>query len=268
MGSQTSADADLLVRVTRSHVRPGELALWYTGGAGYVVKTSRVTILIDPYVGPDNPPDWVRTIPPAFNIEHLGDIAAVVLTHEHDDHTDPLALSEVGRRTSADIFGPDTSISVAKSAGVPPDRCHIVEADRSKTVGDVLLTAITVHDPLAQGCLGWVIETGAVTVLHCADSLYFPGFVDLGRRWKFDAMCVSVGLNPPGAMLYMDECDAARAARDADTKVLIPQHFDLWERTKLDSSRVTRVARWYCPNVRVLPARFRRRITITPTGVY
>jgi L-ascorbate 6-phosphate lactonase len=268
MGSPTPADADLLDRVGRSQVRSGELALWYTGGAGYIVKTAGVTILIDPYLGPSNPPDWVRAIPPAFSAERLGGIAAVLLTHEHDDHTDPVALNEIGRRTAADIFGPESSITVAQTAGVPTDRCHIVEADRSVTVGDLLLTAIPVYDPLAQGCLGWVMETGAVTVLHCADSLYFPGFVHLGQRWSFDAMCVSVGLNPPGATFYMDESDAARAVRDAGAKVLIPQHFDLWERTSLDPTRVVTATHWYCPGTRVLPARFRRRITIAPTGAH
>jgi L-ascorbate metabolism protein UlaG (beta-lactamase superfamily) len=75
-------------------------------------------------------------------------------------------------------------------------------------------------------------------------------------------MCVSVGLNPPGITYYMDESAAARAARDAGTKALILQHFDLWESTRLDPGRVATVARWYCPDVDVVPARFQRRIDI------
>jgi L-ascorbate 6-phosphate lactonase len=261
--ASTGEHGDLLHHVASARVDPGELALWYTGGAGYIIQTSRVTILIDPYVGPDHPPYWVRAIPPAFDPDRLDGVAAVLLTHEHDDHADPVALGAIGRRTSAPIFGPASAIDIAHSAGIPTDRCHAVTPDQTVEIGDLRLTAVPAHDPLAQECLGWVLETDAVTLLHCGDSLYFPGFLDLGRRWTIDAMCVSVGLNPPGTTFYMDESDAARAARDTGARILIPQHYDLWESTRIDPARVATVAQWYSPGIQVMPARFRQRITIT-----
>jgi L-ascorbate 6-phosphate lactonase len=179
MGKPKTATFDLMARVAGARVESGALALWYTGGAGYIIKTAGVTILIDPFLGPGIPPDWVRAIPPAFTPERIDDVAAVVLTHEHEDHADPVALSAVNLRTSSVIFGPESAVTVARSTGVPAERCHCVHPDQSTVIGDLQLTAVTAYDPLARGCLGWVMETGPVTVLHCGDSLYFPGFWQL-----------------------------------------------------------------------------------------
>jgi L-ascorbate metabolism protein UlaG (beta-lactamase superfamily) len=118
---------------------------------------------------------------------------------------------------------------------------------------------------MAEGCNGYVLETANTTLLHCGDSLYFDGFAEIGKRWALDALCVSVGLNPPGQTFYMDEANAARAARDSGTRTLIPQHFDLWRGFTLDPRRVRTVTNWYTPRTTVIPARFGRRITLSPT---
>jgi L-ascorbate metabolism protein UlaG (beta-lactamase superfamily) len=118
-------------------------------------------------------------------------------------------------------------------------------------------------DPMAQGANGYLIDTGDVTMLHCGDSLYFEAFAELGQRRTIDAICLSVGHNPPGHTYYMTEVDAARAARDANAATLIPQHFDLWQGFTLDPQRVRTAARWYCPDTQVQPARFGQRISIT-----
>ena len=195
-------------------------------------------------------------------ISDLGRIDAVFLTHKHGDHADPVALEPIGRLTSAQIVGPESCVAVAREAGCPADRCRVLARDEAMTIGDLRVTAVKIHDPGAKGCSGYVLETSGLAVLHAGDSTYFPGFVDLGRRWALDAICLSVGSNPPGKNFYMDEVDAARAARDANAKTLIPQHFDLWQGITLDPRRVVTVSRWYCPETRVMPARLGRRLTL------
>lgn len=252
--------------VRKAQVRAGQLALWYIGGAGYIVRTNQATLLIDPFLGPSNPPSWIREIPPAFDaerIDELGRIDAVLLTHEHGDHTDPVALRALAARTSAPVFGPASCIAVAEASGYPADRRQVVDHNETLTAGDVKITAEAMHDPGAKGCNGYVLETGGLALLHCGDSLYFDGFVKLGQRWALDAICVSVGHNPPGRTFYMDESGAARAARDAGASILIPQHYDLWKGITLDPKRIRTAAGWYCPDTRVMPARFCRRLTIS-----
>ena len=254
--------ADLAALVSSARVRHGTLALWYLGGAGYAVKSPETTLLIDPFVGPSNPPDWVRAIPAPCAPDDLPLVAATLLTHEHSDHADPLALAALGRRAAGTAIGSAACIAVAHDSGFPPERCRVLNYDEHLTIGDIAVTAVPMLDPAAHDPNGYVLEIDGFTLLHCGDGLYSPDFVTLAARWRFDAICVSVGANPIGKHYYMTEVDAARAARDTGTDQLILQHYDLWSGLTLDPRRVATVARWYCPGVRITPARYCRRLSL------
>lgn len=263
---QQTANPDFLAEARQASVATGEIALWYTGGAGYIVKTAAATVLFDPYLGPSNPPDWMRAIPPAFDsarLAELGTLDAVVLTHEHGDHADPDALGPIGNLTGAQAVGPAACIEAARAAGFSEARSRVLGHEESLTFGDLRLTAVPMNDPGAPGCNGYVLESGGTTLLQCGDSLYFSGFAELGQRWSFDAICLSVGANPPGRTFYLDESGAARAARDTGARILIAQHYDLWQGLTLDPERVAIAASWYCPETRVIPAKFQERITVS-----
>lgn len=266
MDTPDPAMRGFLASVRQARVGAGEIALWYIGGAGYILRTAATTLLIDPFLGPSGPPDWMREIPPAFAPETIGELGvldAMLISHEHGDHADETALDAIARYSEAPVFGSPESIAVAAKMGVPGDRLRTVDTDFAFQIGDLRVATTPMFDPLATGCLGYVLEAAGVTLLHGGDSLYFDGFAEIGRRWQIDAVCLSVGDNPPGQTLYMDEADAARAARDCGARVLIPQHFDLWRGLTLDPRRVRSATAWYAPQTRVVPARFGRRITIT-----
>jgi L-ascorbate metabolism protein UlaG (beta-lactamase superfamily) len=285
----TGEAPDTVERARRARVRLGEVALWNLGGAGFVVRSARSLLLIDPYAGPSNPPDWVRAVPPAFDASRLHNVDAVLMTHEHDDHADPVSLAAIGRQTDALAIGPATCTAVAREAGVPETRLRTLEPGETVLAGDFRITAVPAHDPGAKGANGYVlelldsldgvpvqVEEGAghmgtepgterpprVTLAHYGDSLYFPGFAQLRQRFQLDALLVAVGTNPPGRFYYMDEADAARAARDTGARVLVPMHFNLWRATLIDPQRVATVAKWYAPQTRVIPAHYGRRITL------
>lgn len=258
-----------LESVRAESVAPGEIGMWYTGGAGYVLKTSGATLLLDPFTGPSNPPDWIRAIPPAYepdDVGSLGPIDAVLLTHEHGDHADPVSLEAIAKLDRTTVFGPKACVDVALQAGVPVGRTRVLKHGETVEFGDLSVTAVAMHDPGAPGCNGYLLSTGYVTVLQCGDSLTFSGFAELGDAHAIDAICLSVGTNPPGKNFYLDEAGAARAARDARARILIAQHHDLWQGITLDPARVATVAGWYSPGIEVIPASFQKRITIAPLG--
>ena len=253
---------DIFTQLQASAPPKGQIMLWYLGGAGYALKSAETTLLIDPFIGPGHPPEWTRMTPPAFSAGQVRDVTAVLLTHEHDDHTDPVALDAIRLRTEAMLIGPKSSVAVAKQHKWPAKRCQVLPRHATLVLNDLRVTAVPMEDPNAKGANGYVIECGKTTLLHCGDSHYFAGFAEVAQRWRFTAICTSVAYNPPGKLLYMDECDAARAARDVKAQTLILQHYDLWKGYTLDPERIKTVAGWYCPDTTVVAAQVGEVITI------
>jgi L-ascorbate 6-phosphate lactonase len=252
-------------RVAATTVEPGTIALWHTGGAGYIVKTADTTIIVDPFLGGSMPPDWIRGVPPPFTpaeIADFGPVAALVITHEHTDHADPVALAAFVDYPGIPVFGPGSAIDVARTAGIDESRLHIVNHGDELAFADLTIVAVPVNDPTAIECNGYVLQCGETTLLMAGDSHYTDGFAALGREWAFDAVAITVGLNPIGETFYMGESDAGRIARDTGTKLLIHQHHDLWQRTALDPARVAAVTAWYAPDTRVIGTVFGELILI------
>jgi L-ascorbate 6-phosphate lactonase len=269
MESNAMNGRTFLQHVRNARIASGQLALWYLGGAGYIARTAGTTLLIDPFLGPSNPPDWMRAIPPAFapgNLDALGPIDAVLITHEHSDHADPVALAAIAALPAIPVLGTPASIETATSAGLATGRTNVFPPETTRSIGDLTVTAVVMEDPTARSANGYILETGDVTLLLCGDSLYFPGFLEIGRRWALDAICLTVGANPPGATVYLDESGVARATRDSGAASVIVQHYDLWQGLTLDPNRVRTACRWYAPQTNVIPARFQRRITLAPSA--
>jgi len=152
------------------------------------------------------------------------------------------------------IIGPKSCVPIIKAVNVPRQRWQLLPHHATRLLGDFRVTAVPMLDPTAKSCNGYVLEAQGVTILHCGDGQYFDGFIELAKRWRFDAVCVSVGYNPPGKLFYMDEADAARAARDTRTKRLIVHHYDLWQGYTIDPQRVATVVAWYAPKTEVIAA--------------
>ncbi len=256
----------LPARIMAAAVDPGVLALWYIGGAGYVARTSATTLLVDPFLGPSMPPDWVRGVPPPFaasEIADFGPIAAILMSHEHIDHADPVALGLLAQHTSALAIGPATAIAVAREAGFAEERLRTLGHGDTLRVGDLTLTGAPAYDPSAQMANTTIVETdGGVIWAHAGDSLWHADLADIGRRWKIDAISMTIGLNPVGQTIYMSEGEAARALRDSGARALIHQHHDLWVRLVIDPARTRTVAAWYAPDAEVLAAEYGERIDV------
>lgn len=258
--------ADFLAQVDAATIVPGQIALWYIGGAGFIVRTPSTTLYIDPFCGPSIDENWVRGLAPPFDPARIRVCDGILSTHEHLDHCDPVALVPMLTSTRATLFGPATSIEMAAGFGWPANRLHALTWGDSTTVGDIKITTIKSVDPMAKGCNGYVMESQGIIFVNMGDSLWYD---DIGKQmapWKIDAICLSVALNPPGETLYMSEIDAVRIARDVGAKVLIPHHWDLWQRVALDPRRIATVAPWYAPDTIVRPTRFCQRISLIRAG--
>jgi len=210
-------------------VREDQICITWIGHASFLVQTHEVNVLIDPIWSM-----WLKVIKrlkqPGFHIHHLPSIDFVLVTHAHFDHLDRRTL----RRVAA-----DQPIVVPVGVGNLVHRLgfNIVhELDEWQTIklGPLKISLTPCHHWGARfladrhrGFGGFVIGTDERSVFHCGDSAYFPGFKEIGERYKIEVALLPIGAyDPPLAReVHMNPEEAVRAFTELDAKTLVPMHY-------------------------------------------
>jgi L-ascorbate metabolism protein UlaG (beta-lactamase superfamily) len=210
-------------------VEEGQICITWIGHASFLVQTHEVNVLIDPIWSM-----WLKVIKrlkqPGFHIHHLPSIDFVLVTHAHFDHLDRRTL----RRVAA-----DQPIVVPVGVGRLVHRLgfNIVhELDEWQTIelGPLKISLTPCHHWGARfladrhrGFGGFVIAANGRTVFHCGDSAYFPGFKEIGKRYKIEVALLPIGAyDPPLAReVHMNPEEAVRAFTELDAKTLVPMHY-------------------------------------------
>lgn len=210
-------------------IRQGEICITWIGHASFLIQTHEVNVLVDP-----NWSKWLKVIKrlkqPGFEIHHLPSIDFVLVTHAHFDHLDRRTL----RKVAADqpIVVPIGVGNLVHDLGF-----HIVhELDYWQTVKvgplDVSLTPCShwgarflADSHRAFG--GFVLAVDGRTIFHCGDSAYFPGFKEIGERYKIDIALLPIGAYdaPTGREVHMNPEQAVKAFIELGARTLVPMHY-------------------------------------------
>ena len=171
-------------------IRVGEraLAFWGLGQVGVAIKGPGGVLYVDPYLTDSDGEggSLERTFPPPLRPEEVTNADAVLLTHDHIDHTDPgtvLPLSEASPR--ARFIAPSSSRDTLVGAGLDAGRVVVPEVGRPLEVAGATVTAVpSAHTDLeydperGYAYLGYVIECNGVTVYHAGDTVVYHGRIE------------------------------------------------------------------------------------------
>src|SRR6266851_8219017 len=210
-------------------VEEGQICITWIGHASFLVQTHEVNVLIDPIWSM-----WLKVIKrlkqPGFHIHHLPSIDFVLVTHAHFDHLDRRTLRRVA--ANQPIVVPTGVGNLVHDLGF-----HIVhELDYWQTVqlGPLKISLTPCHHwgarflaDLHRAFGGFVIMVDGRTIFHCGDSAYFPGFKEIGDRYRIDVALLPIGAYeaPSGREVHMNPEEAVKAFLELRAKTLIPMHY-------------------------------------------
>lgn len=224
----------LMDEVKATQVESNQVAIWWIGQAGYVVKTSGGKVIFhDPFMSElDGPPEgFERLVPPPISPDEVvGDL--YMCTHNHEDHTDLPFISKITNKDKITFVGPRNSIKALSKIGIlQKNLLELNVGDQVEIFGIKIKGTFCI--PNAEGALdttGFLLtlENG-ITLYHTSDTDFHP-FLFYLSKYPIDIMFVCIN----GKMGNIGIDDAIELTRYLKPKVVVPNHYGMFARNTAD----------------------------------
>lgn len=199
------------------------------GHSTVLIEALRTRLVTDPYFGTWGNPAYARTRPPALTREGVGPVDAVLLSHNHWDHTDRRYFRLL--RPETPVLAPWRSQWVTRLKGAR--RVVGVRPWEEHQVGAVRVTAVpALH---MSTTVGYVVDTGKAAIYFAGDTYHRPFMKTVGARFN-----LSLALLPVTTYripMTMGEAGAVAAVQDLRAHTVIPIHLALRPRSPLLRTR-------------------------------
>lgn len=195
------------------------------GHSTVLIECGGQKFITDPYFGAWGNPVYRRIVPPALSRDDLLDVNAVLLSHNHWDHTDRKYFRML--RPDVQVVAPRGRTLISKLKGAR--NVVGISGWKSRQLGEIRVTAVPAHHIAAS--VGFVIE-GEGKYIYLAGDTYYGNFMkEIGRRFALDVALMPV--TTYRIPMTMGEKGAVRAVEVLRPRVVIPIHLGLIPRSPL-----------------------------------
>ena len=205
-------------------------SLTWMGHATYVFQMAGQVLVSDPFFS-ERAFLPKRLIPPALTPDQLPTGLTVLISHNHYDHLDADSIQALVPKTKLFIC-PLGLGDFLREHGAK----KVIELDWWQThqVGQVTITSLPMQhwsrrlgmDLNTTLWCAFMLQGAGRTILYGADSGYFNGFAEIGRRFpSIDAALLGVGAHAPRWFMHyahLNPVEAVQALRDLNAKRLVP----------------------------------------------
>ncbi len=178
--------------------------LWYNTYSGFIFKTPKYLIVVDPV---DLPEESLDKLEPDI----------VFISHEHYDHYDKNSVIKLAKNRSR-IVAPRHIISDLKGS-VPGDLLYTLRAGETYKHGELELIGFKAVHPSPEPLTLIVRTDNDITIYHAIDSATFDDMKIVGEKYKPDIAIVPIGIAP-----RTSPREGARAVSMIKPKIAIPHH--------------------------------------------
>lgn len=233
--------------------RSSSVDMWWLGQAGFAIRHSAGTFIIDPYLSDSLAAKYVGTrfphrrmhLPPIDPADLRG-IDVVLHSHAHTDHLDPWTIEALLVGNSPAFVAPRARRDVALERHIPVEDLRAVTAGDTVFFDGLKVTAVpAAHEQLTQDdrgdhvFLGYVIEVAGTRIYHSGDCAPYSGQAELLSSLAVDVALLPVNgrdanrlANGVPGNFDVDEAVALCAA--AGIPELVCHHFGLFDFNTVD----------------------------------
>lgn len=191
----------------------------FLGQSGYVVKTEKNEIIIDPYLSDsvNRVAGRPRALPIPMRSQYIN-CDAVICTHNHLDHLDPDTVKDIN---SCQFFI-TTNEGKAELKKLGRSNVKALNIGESIMVGDIEITAVFADHTVEA--FGLIIKAENKTLYFSGDTLYNEKLFEIAE-FKPDVTFICIN----GRLGNMNVTEALITAKKIGAKTNIPNHYDMFD---------------------------------------
>ena len=274
------SDEALVDQIQATRPEPGQLALWWLGQSGLLVKSQRAVVLLDPYLSESltakykgTGKEHTRMTRCPVRPDLLSMLDVVCCSHKHSDHMDPgtlpgLMVASAGARlivpTSLEGHACAMGLDGGRLVGLDHDGIY---EDAAK--GLKIRAVKAAHEGLdrdEQGrhlYLSFLVEMDGVRLFHSGDTVPWPG-QEAAVGQGVDLAFLPINGRDPGRGVpgNMTADEAVDFAAHVVARVLVPHHYEMFTFNTVDIGEFHEAARRLPAGVRPLAVRCGERFWI------
>lgn len=196
----------------------------FLGQSGYVLRTEKTTVIIDPYLSESvkRMAGRPRMLPVPIEPEEIN-CDAVICTHNHLDHLDVDAAERI------DDAQPFITTCEGQKVLEQMGKQKVLSVCEGEClrIGDLEITAVFANHTVEA--FGVIVKAEGRTLYFSGDTLFDERLFEIARH-KPDITFICIN----GRLGNMDTTEAITVAEKIGAKVNVPNHYDMFESNSAD----------------------------------
>ena len=254
MITPVQAGSTLLADIESTVVTQDQVAIWWLGQSGYVIKNASTLFCVDLYLSEHLTHKYAATAKPHVRITHaplrgddLKNVRYMFSSHKHSDHLDPGSMPDIFRNNpDVRLILPKAIVTHAVSLGLDDSRLIPTTGDEPLEFDDLKVHVIpSAHPDLdyddinGYPFIGFIFKIDGITLYHSGDTVLYDGLAQRLKDYDIDVAFLPVNGTderrthlkvPPN----MDIEDALWLAGEIGNPLIIPHHYDMFTFNTVD----------------------------------